>query len=87
MENSNVEIIKMKELPKVKVSEVTPDLPAPPEGKVWRRSQDGLCFYGSVVLGELHFLDGKELKKTIKEKPEDYELVDIESFLKLPDQF
>lgn len=76
MENSGSQIIKMKELPKTEVSEVIPDLPAPPEGKVWRRAQDGICFYGSVVLGQLHFLNGKKLKKPIIEKPEDYELVD-----------
>lgn len=74
---NNDEIIKMKELPKVEVSEVTSDLPSPLEGKVWRRKQDGICFYESMVLGELHFLNGKKLKKPIKKKPKDYELIDV----------
>lgn len=77
MENSGSQIIKMKELPQIITSEVTPDLPAPPEGKVWRRKYDGLLFYGSVYLGSRYYSSkGKPLKNAIKEKPNDYEVVD-----------
>lgn len=70
-----------------KPDEYTPDLETPPEGKVWRRKSDGFIIYSSITLGTLFYMNGKMLDIPIKEKPEDYELVDIESFLKLPDQF
>lgn len=56
---------------------VEPDLEAPKERKIWRRKYDGLLFYGSVYLGLRYYSsNGKLLKTPIKEKPEDYELVD-----------
>lgn len=58
--------------------ETTPDVPTPPQGKAWKRKSDGLVFYSAIYLGELHFLNGKKLRKSIKEVPEDFELVDIE---------
>lgn len=58
--------------------ETTPDVPTPPQGKAWKRKSDGLVFYSAIYLGELHFLNGKKLRKPIKEVPEDFELVDIE---------
>lgn len=58
--------------------EIIPDVPTPPQGKAWKRKSDGLVCYGSIHLGELHFLNGKKLRKPIKEVPEDFELVDIE---------
>lgn len=58
--------------------ETAPDVPTPPQGKAWKRKSDGLVFYSAIYLGELHFLNGKKLRKSIKEVPEDFELVDIE---------
>ncbi|QIK52928.1 hypothetical protein G7051_00620 [Dysgonomonas sp. HDW5B] len=58
--------------------ETTPDVSPPPQGKAWKRKSDGVLFYSAVYLGELHFLNGKKLRKSIKEVPEDFELVDIE---------
>ncbi len=58
--------------------EITPDIPAPPQGKAWKRKSDGFVFYGAIYLGYLYFKDGKKLRKPIKEVPEDFELVDME---------
>ncbi|MFV0310189.1 MAG: hypothetical protein ACK5KN_00900 [Dysgonomonas sp.] len=56
---------------------VEPDLPAPQEGKVWRRKSDGLIFYGDVYLGKrFHSSTSKLLKTPVEEKPDDYEIVD-----------
>ncbi|MDU1890892.1 MAG: hypothetical protein E6767_09405 [Dysgonomonas sp.] len=55
-----------------------PDLPAPSEGKAWRRKSDGLLIQGEMYLGELRFLNGERLEKPIQEKPEDYEEVDTD---------
>lgn len=61
------------------IETVTPDLDTPPSGKVWRRISDGMLFPGQVFLGELHFVDGKKLKKPKKEVPDDFELIDVEN--------
>jgi hypothetical protein len=59
-------------------SQITePDLPAPSDGRVWRRKYDNLIFYGGIYLGK-RFVSyaGKDLKNPVDETPEDYELAD-----------
>lgn len=55
-----------------------PDLEIPKEGKAWRRKSDGIVYVGAVFLGKLFFLNGERLDEPIDEKPEDFELIDIE---------
>lgn len=57
---------------------IEPDLPTPPEGKAWKRKSDGIIYMGSLYLGKLFFLNGQKLETPIDEKPEHFELVDIE---------
>lgn len=62
------------------IEEIAPDVPMPPEGKVWRRKSDGVIFPGAIhELGKLYFKNGKKLKTPYQEKPEDFELIDIKS--------
>ncbi len=56
----------------------TPDLPEPGEGKAWRRKSDGFMLFSAAYLGKSFYRNGKHYKTGIVEKPEDYELVDIE---------
>lgn len=67
------------------IAHIEPDLPAPQEGKVWRRKSDGLIFYGAVYLGKrFHSATGKLLKTPADEKPDDYEIVDEPKTEELP---
>lgn len=58
--------------------EFTPDLPAPEDGKAWRRKSDGFIFHGEVFLGKLWFINGELLEKPIAELPEHFEQIEID---------
>lgn len=58
------------------IEETIYDLPRQ-KGKAWKRKSDSIIFESIEKLGMLFFLNGKKLKKPIQEKPEDFELIDL----------
>ncbi len=53
------------------------DLPPIP-GKGYRRKSDGIIVPSVQKLGILHYKNGERLETPVKEKREDFEVVDIE---------
>ncbi|MFL9835816.1 hypothetical protein [Chryseobacterium terrae] len=48
-------------------------------GKCFKRKIDGVVFGDEIYLGTTYYLDGIKLEKPIKESPDDFEEIDIES--------